>query len=143
MAMKFTALSLALAIGAAFFLLTSPFYSSLDGSRTLIAANGSWVLIPILLPVLFAAVPCVFPRRVLRVISAVVLGVFVLISGFTIGLCYLPAAIAMVVAASRRPPKHRQRHNQPPPTPTPKSSAGRILSWRTPGDEDEFLSPPT
>jgi hypothetical protein len=117
MAMKFTALSLALAIGAAVFLLTFPFYSSLDGSRTLIDANGAWVLIPVLLPVLVAAVPCVFRRWVTRVISAVVLGVFVLISGFTIGLCYLPAAIAMVVAASRRTRKPHQRHDQPPPTP--------------------------
>jgi hypothetical protein len=60
MAMKFAVLSLALAIGAAVFLLTFPFYLGLDGSLTLIDANGSWVLIPILLPVLVAVVPLVF-----------------------------------------------------------------------------------
>jgi hypothetical protein len=30
------------------------------------------------------------------------LGAFVLVSGFTIGMSYLPAAVAMVVAATRR-----------------------------------------
>jgi hypothetical protein len=102
MAMKITALSLALAIAAAAFLLVFPFYSGLDGTLTLIEANGSWVLIPILLPVVVAAVPLAFHSRMLRVISSVLLGAFVLISGFTIGLCYLPATVAMVVATSRK-----------------------------------------
>jgi hypothetical protein len=101
MGMKYTALSLALSIAAALFLLFFPFYSDFDRSLTLIERNGSWVLIPILLPVVAAAVALAFPRRVMRVISSVVLGAFVLIAGFTIGLCYLPAAVAMAVAASR------------------------------------------
>jgi hypothetical protein len=102
MAMKFTALSLALAIAAAIFVLSFPFYYSLDGSLTLIGANGSWVLIPILLPVVVAALPLALYSRAMRVISAVLLGAFVLLSGFTIGLCYLPAAVAMAMAATRR-----------------------------------------
>jgi hypothetical protein len=101
MAFKLAALSLALAVGAAIFLLSFPFYSGFDGSITLMAANGSWVLIPILLPVLFAAVPLVHRARVMRVISSVVLGAFVVVSGFALGLYYLPATIAMVVAATR------------------------------------------
>jgi hypothetical protein len=105
MAMKLTALSLAMAIGAAVFLLTFPFYLGLGGSLTLIDANGSWVLIPILLPVVVASVPLALHGRVMRVISSVLLGAFVLISGFTIGLSYLPAAVAMVLAATRRSPK--------------------------------------
>jgi hypothetical protein len=123
MAMKLTAFSLALAIGAAIFLLAFPFYSGFDGIRTLVDANGPWVLIPILLPVLAAAVPFGFRRRIMRVISSVVFVAFVLISGFTIGLCYLPAAIAMIAAASQRGHKHRRGYGNQPPPPTPKSRA--------------------
>src|SRR5215472_8729681 len=124
MAMNFTALSVALAIGAAVFLLTFPFYSGLDGSLTLIEANGSWVLIPILLPVLVVALPLAFRRRVMRVISSLVLIVFCLISGYTIGLCYFPSVIAMVIAASLGSRIHpREDRNHPPQRPTPKSGA--------------------
>ena len=63
MTMKLAALSLALAIGAAVFLLTFPFYLGLGGSLTLIDANGSWVLIPILLPVVVAAVEATRARH--------------------------------------------------------------------------------
>jgi hypothetical protein len=105
LAMKFTALSLATALAAAVFVMGYPFYSSLDGDLTLVGENGSWVLIPILLPVIVAAAPLAFHRRVMRIISSVVLGVFVLIAGYPIGLCYVPAAVAMVVAATRENPK--------------------------------------
>jgi hypothetical protein len=104
MAMKLTALSLALAIAAAGSLLSYPFYSSSEGSLTLTGANGPWVLIPILLPVAVSAAPLALRSRVMRVISSVILGAFVLIGGLPIGLCYLPAAAAMVAAATRRNP---------------------------------------
>jgi hypothetical protein len=105
--MKFTALPLALAIPAAVFLLSFPFYAGLDGSLTLIAANGFWVLIPILLPVAVASMPLAFHGPKMRILSSVLLGTFVLISGFTIGLCFLPAAVASVLVASRRRPIHQ------------------------------------
>jgi hypothetical protein len=105
MAMKFTALSVALALAAAVFVMGYPFYSSLDGDFTLVGENGSWVLIPVLLPVIVAAVPLAFHKRVMRIMSSVVHGAFVLIAGYPIGLCYLPAAVAMVVAATRENPK--------------------------------------
>ena len=98
-------LSLALSIGGAVFLLIYPFYSDFDGSFTLIEQNGSWVLIPILLPVLVATVPLVYRARGMRVISSMLLGAFVVVSGLAVGSCYLPAAVAMVVAATRKNPK--------------------------------------
>src|SRR5215472_14958595 len=104
-AFALTALSLALSIAGAVFLLIYPFYSDFDGSLTLIEQNGSWVLIPILLPVLVAAVPLAFPRRRMRIISSMLLGAFVVVSGLAVGSCYLAAAGAMVVAATRKNPK--------------------------------------
>ena len=71
--MRLTLLSLGLAIAAVVFLLVCPVYSGFDGTR---------------------------PTRATRL--AVVLGGFALISGFSIGLFYVPATAAMVVAGSVR-----------------------------------------
>ena len=59
------------------------------------------------LPVLVAVMPLVFVagrqgRRV-EIVSAVLLGVFVVLAGFSIGLFYLPAALAAIVVARRSP----------------------------------------
>jgi hypothetical protein len=105
MVMKITALSASLAIVAAVFVMSYPFYSNLDGDLTLIGENGPWVFIPILLPVVIAAVPLAIQSRAMRIGSSVLLGAFILIAGYPIGLFYLPAAVAMVVAATRRNPK--------------------------------------
>jgi hypothetical protein len=68
------------------------------------------VLIPLLLPVMVAAVAVVFPRRLTRVVAAGLLGGFVIVAGFTIGLFYLPAAIAMAAASSRKSRRVHGRH---------------------------------
>ena len=47
-----------------------------------------------------AIAAAVFPHRVIRLVAGVVLGGFALVSGFSIGLFDMPAAAAMVVAAS-------------------------------------------
>jgi hypothetical protein len=49
-----------------------------------------------------AVIPVVFPRRAVLIAAAVLLGAFVLIAGFSIGLFFAPAAVAMVVAARER-----------------------------------------
>jgi hypothetical protein len=59
-------------------------------------------MIPMLLPVLVALIPVVFPRRGVRIAAAVLLGAFVVVASFTIGLFYAPATVAMVVAAKVR-----------------------------------------
>jgi hypothetical protein len=101
--MRLTILSLGLAIAGAVFLLLYPTYSGFDGVRatraTLLEVNGQWVIVPVLLPVVVALVPVMFPHRVIRTIAAVVLGGFAAIGAFSIGLFYVPAVLAMVAAA--------------------------------------------
>ncbi len=96
-------MSFGLAIAAALFLLVWPVYSGFDGERpthsTLMHVNGPWVIVPVMFPVLVVLVPLVVRRKWSRIVAAIVIGAFVLISGFSIGMFYLPAAIAMLLAA--------------------------------------------
>ena len=102
---RLAAASFVLALGAAVFVLVWPLYAGfgLDGSvvkrATLLAVNGAWVLIPVTIPVAIACLPLLFRRRWVRVTTAILLSVFSFISGFTIGLFYVPAAILLAVAA--------------------------------------------
>jgi hypothetical protein len=90
-------------MAAAGFLLIYPTYSGFSDNRparaTLLEVNGQWAMVPILLPVVLALVPVMFPHRAIRIIAAVVLGGFTALGAFSIGLFYLPAALAMAVAA--------------------------------------------
>ena len=92
-----------MALTAAIFLLVGPVYPGVGSGgvtyRTLIQMNGGWVIAPVMFPVLVALVPLVFRRQSVRIIAAIVMGGFVLISGFSIGMCYLPAGILMLLAA--------------------------------------------
>jgi primosomal replication protein N len=69
---------------------------------TLIEVNGPRVLVALAFPVLVALAPLLFPHRSLRIGAAVVLGAFAIVSGFSIGLFYLPSAAAMLAAALSR-----------------------------------------
>jgi len=95
--------SLGLASAAAAFLLVWPIYSGFDGRKTthatLLQVNGSWALLPVLFPVFLACLPLVFRKQALRILAAAVMLGFSFISGFTIGVFYVPAAIAMLLAA--------------------------------------------
>jgi hypothetical protein len=76
--------------------------TSSSDSATLIDENGAWVIFLMCIPVALAAlglVGAVRGRRVLvSVLAAVLLG-FVVVGGFSIGLFYAPAALALLVAA--------------------------------------------
>lgn len=52
-----------------------------------------------MIPVFIAMVPLIVRKQVVRIIAAVVMGAFVLISGFSIGMFYFPAGVLMVLAA--------------------------------------------
>ncbi|HEU4642597.1 MAG TPA: hypothetical protein VFS44_09090 [Gemmatimonadaceae bacterium] len=73
------------------------------GTATLLAVNGPRALIALLLPVLLTALPLLArrpaTRRRLAGAAAVLLGVFVLLGAASVGLFYLPAALALVLAA--------------------------------------------
>jgi hypothetical protein len=104
---RLTAVSFGLAVSAAIFLLVGPAYSGSAGGRTthatLVEVNGSWVVLPVMFPVLTALVPLIFHKQALRIIATILIGGFAFISGFSIGLFYLPAAITMLLAACVTP----------------------------------------
>jgi hypothetical protein len=52
-----------------------------------------------LLPVSLTLVALLYPRQWVRIVAAVVLPVFAIVSGFSIGLFYAPAALLMLLAA--------------------------------------------
>jgi hypothetical protein len=104
-----------LAVGAGLLLAFYPVYqgvsetasssgvvTSSSDSATLVGENGAWVVVLLCVPVALAALGLVASlrgRRVLMwVLAAVLLG-FVVLGGFSIGLFYLPAALALLVAA--------------------------------------------
>jgi hypothetical protein len=90
-----------LALAASVFCLVGPLYRVEPAGRSaaLIQVNGPQVVVPLTLPVAIASLPLVFGRRAVRIAAAVLLGSFAVIGGFTIGMFYLPAALAMGVAA--------------------------------------------
>ena len=98
-----TAASFAFGAAAAAFLLMVPVYvgSYPNGrmSATLLQVNGPWAIIPVLFPAVLAFLALVFRKRVVRIVAAILIGGFTILSGFSIGLFYLPAATAMLLAA--------------------------------------------
>ena len=107
--------ALLLAIVAGLFLAFYPVYQGVSAtgsssgvvtssseSGTLITVNGLWVLVPLCIPIVLAALGLIAVARRRRalvwVLGGVLLG-FVVLSGFTIGLFYLPAAIALLLSA--------------------------------------------
>ena len=78
-------------------------YSGFNGERpthaTLQQINGWWAVVPVMFPVVVAPVPVVVRRQWVRIVAAIVMGAFVLISGFSIGMFYLPAGVLMLLTA--------------------------------------------
>jgi hypothetical protein len=100
---RLTVASFGLASAAAAFLLVWPVYSGSNGGvtthATLLQVNGWGVILPVLFPVFLAFLPIVVRKQALRIMAAAVMFAFSFISGFTIGLFYVPAAVAMLLAA--------------------------------------------
>lgn len=100
---RLTAISFGLAMTAAVFLLVGPAYSVFDGERhthrTLLQVTGWWVILPVMFPALVVLVPLLLRKQAVHIVAAIVLGGFVFISGFSIGLFYLPAGILTLLAA--------------------------------------------
>lgn len=70
---------------------------------TLVEENGPGVLWLLAAPVALTALALALPRRAVRITIAGALGIFSLVTGFTIGGAYLPATLAMALAARRTP----------------------------------------
>ena len=100
-------------MAAAIFLLVWPVYSGFDGNgnlttrATLLQVNGPWVILLVIFPVLVALLPLIFRNQMTRIIATILIGGFAIISGFSIGLMYLPAAVMMLAACVAPTPKSR------------------------------------
>ena len=62
--------------------------------------NGAWVLVVVSVPVLVALVPVLVRYRAARILSAVLLWIGCVVGMWSIGIFFVPAAIAMTVAAA-------------------------------------------
>ena len=110
---RLTALALALALAASVWaLLFWPVFIRFDAVHagrlpgphtitglTLWQAEGLYGLALVLLPVSLALAPLLYPRQWLRVVAGIVLPVFALGSGFSIGMFYAPSAFLILLAA--------------------------------------------
>ena len=76
-------------------------------SRSLLQTEGASVLVAAGLPVLIALLPLAFAAgrhaRQVEILSIILLSAFVILGGFSIGLLYLPAALAAFVVSRRSP----------------------------------------
>jgi hypothetical protein len=102
-----TIAAVATVVGAAV-VVFAPLYGecSSDGTTTRcgeasgLRVNGSWIIVVASVPVLITLVPLLIPRRVVRVIAAVLLWVSCVIALFSVGIFFVPAAIALTIAAA-------------------------------------------
>jgi hypothetical protein len=107
-----TFISLFLALAASCLLLVMPTYNgetrSVDAQghvtvtrtqATLLQVNGRSALISLGVPVLIALIPVLIQKRSVRIGAAILLCVFAIIGGFSIGLFYVPSGLTMIVAA--------------------------------------------
>ena len=68
-----------------------------------IRAIDPYSALPFLLPLVIALAPILFPKQATRVMSALLLWGFSLVGSASIGLVYMPSAIAMLLAAFAPP----------------------------------------
>ena len=74
---------------------------------TMLQTEGPSILVVLAVPVFLAALPLLVPRRHRRVVatlSAAMLGVFVFLAMLSVGIFFVPAFIAAVVAAAQSRP---------------------------------------
>ena len=96
-------MSFSLALASSALLLILPVYSGSGGNATLLQVNGSRVFIPLAIPVVVSLLPILSRRRGVCVGAAIVLCAFCVVGGFSIGLFYVPSAVAMIVAGALSP----------------------------------------
>ena len=70
-----------------------------QGTTSLLFNEGPWVLVPLGVPALACLLPAILPARRTGQLVAVTLLVYCLLTGFSIGLFFLPVAVAALVLA--------------------------------------------
>ncbi len=68
-------------------------------SRTMLEVNGPRALIPLMIPIVLAAAPLLARYHGVRIAAAALLLIFCFIGAASVGLFYLPAALAMIAAS--------------------------------------------
>ncbi|HLH18713.1 MAG TPA: hypothetical protein VKX45_15950 [Bryobacteraceae bacterium] len=103
------AAALGLSTIATIILAVMPTGTSVEGGQvihsTLIDVNGSWVVGLLGIPIMISAVPLMIPTRQALVAATALLWAFVVVGSFSVGLFYIPAAVAMLLAAGVKPPR--------------------------------------
>ena len=108
-ASRFSLLAFAAAVAAALIVLFAPLYMSC-GSDTAchgdsaLTVNGGWILVVVFVPVVLALVPVLIRHRVARAVAAVMLWIGCVVALLSVGIFFVPAAILMTIAATRRDP---------------------------------------
>ncbi len=74
-----------------------------SGTTSMLATEGLWVLAPLSLPALACVLPVVLRSPLAARLVAISLFAYCLLTGFTIGLFFVPVAVAALVLAFRRP----------------------------------------
>lgn len=70
-------------------------------SRTFVDVAGVSAVVLLLFPVAVTSLPLLLPLRRARILAAVVLGIFVLVTLINVGVYYIPAWITEILAAER------------------------------------------
>jgi hypothetical protein len=73
--------------------------SCTQGTTSMLSEEGLWVLVPLSVPVMACLLPVLLPARWTGQLVAAALLVFCFLSGFSIGLFFLPVAVAALVLA--------------------------------------------
>jgi hypothetical protein len=71
---------------------------------SLFHVDGAWVLVVVSVPILLALVPVLWRHRTVWIVSAVLLWIGCVLGMLSVGWFFVPAAIAMTIAAVRREP---------------------------------------
>ena len=98
------------AMGGALVAALGPTYSTCEGvdggarcgSATGLSVNGSWILIVVSVPIVLTLIPVLLHRRTVRIGSAILLWTGCLLGMLSVGIFFLPAAILMTIAATKR-----------------------------------------
>jgi hypothetical protein len=79
-------------------------FSTRSYSVSMFQENGAWVLVVVSVPLLVALIPVLVRHHRARVVSAVLLWIGCVVGMWSVGMFFVPAAILMTIAASRREP---------------------------------------
>lgn len=66
--------------------------------------DGAWVLVVVTVPILISLVPVLVRHRAAAIISAILLWACCVVGLFSVGMFFVPSAVLMTIAATRRDP---------------------------------------